>query len=407
MKNLIIIGAGHAAAEAVSSLRKLGWTDKITLIGDEGYQPYQRPPLSKGYYKDEIVVEKLAIRNPEFYQSMEIDLLLGVRVQAIDRDSTEVVVTGGERISYDELIIATGTRPRMLPVAGADLPDIHYLRTVDDVDGIKQKMTKGAKLLIVGAGYIGLEVAAAAIKQGVEVTVLEAMDRVLARVTSPIISQFYEHIHAAEGVNIRLLASLEKFERQGENTFAVLANGDTITFDCAIIGIGVIPNSELAEDAGLPCDNGILVDEFTRTADPHIYAIGDCSNHPSVLYGRSIRLESVPNAVAQAKTAASAICGGTAPYDQVPWFWSDQYDVKLQTAGLMQGYDQIVVRGETKKRKFSVFYLLQSQLIAMDAVNSPADFMVAKKMVAQKICPDVDMLIDIEVPLKRLMLANP
>jgi len=352
-------------------------------VGDEKELPYQRPPLSKGYYKGELATEKLAIKNAEFYTKADVDLYLGRRAESINRDMQTIVLDDGDDIEYSHVILATGTRARHLPVAGGDLPNIKYLRTLADVDDIKSALKPKAKLLIVGGGYIGLEVAASAVKQGNTVTVLEAMDRVLARVTSPVISEFYQSMHSQEGVEIRLSTALQKFEQVGEKTFALLANGDKLEFDCAIVGIGVIPNVELAEDAGLDCDNGIVVDEFTRTADPNIYAVGDCSNHPSLMYQRRIRLESVPNAVAQAKTAANAICGEDMAYNQLPWFWSDQYDVKLQTAGLLEGYDDYKVDGDITSRKFSVSYFKDGQLIALDALNSPAEFMKSKKLISQ------------------------
>jgi len=382
-QNVVIIGASHAAAEAISTLRRSGWAGSITLVGDEKELPYQRPPLSKGYYKGELATEKLAIKNAEFYTKADVDLYLGRRAESINRDMQTIVLDDGDDIEYSHVILATGTRARHLPVAGGDLPNIKYLRTLADVDDIKSALKPKAKLLIVGGGYIGLEVAASAVKQGNTVTVLEAMDRVLARVTSPVISKFYQSMHSQEGVEIRLSTALQKFEQVGEKTFALLANGDKLEFDCAIVGIGVIPNVELAEDAGLDCDNGIVVDEFTRTADPNIYAVGDCSNHPSLMYQRRIRLESVPNAVAQAKTAANAICGEDMAYNQLPWFWSDQYDVKLQTAGLLEGYDDYKVDGDITSRKFSVSYFKDGQLIALDALNSPAEFMKSKKLISQ------------------------
>jgi len=381
VENVVIIGASHAAAEAISSLRRAGWEGAITLVGDEKELPYQRPPLSKGYYKGELAVEKLAIKNAEFYAKANVDLYLGRRATSINRNDKYVVLDGDENVPYSHLIIATGTRARYLPVEGGDSPRIKYLRTVADVDNIKEAILPNAKLLIVGAGYIGLEVAASAVKQGMKVTVLEAMDRVLARVTSPVISEFYQAMHAQEGVEIKLSTVLTKFEETDNQAFAVLGDGSKIEFDCAIVGIGVIPNIELAEEAGLECGNGIVVDEFTRTGDPHIYAVGDCSSHPSFIYQRRIRLESVPNAVAQAKTAANAICGNEVAYDQVPWFWSDQYDVKLQTAGLLQGYDRVEVNGDPKSRKFSVSYFKGGDIIAVDALNSPAEFMKAKKLI--------------------------
>ncbi|MFT6097906.1 MAG: 3-phenylpropionate/trans-cinnamate dioxygenase ferredoxin reductase subunit [Arenicella sp.] len=397
---VVIVGASHAAAEAIASLRKFGWLGGITLIGDEPGLPYHRPPLSKSYYKGEVVAEKLLIRPTSFYQKNDVCLMLGRRVESINRDANTLSLDGGEQVAYQYLILATGTRARKLPISGADLPSINYLRTKQDVDGIQSQLKAGSKLLIVGAGYIGLEVAASAVKQGVDVIVFEAMDRVLARVTSPQVSGFYQRLHKEEGVDIRLNAALQKFEQTSHGFQAVTADGELIPFDAAIVGIGVIPNSELAEDAGLACDNGILVNGFTQTDDQAIFAIGDCSNHHNILYNRRIRLESVPNAVDQAKVAAAKICGKGVVYDQLPWFWSDQYDVKLQTAGLLQGYDQVVTRGNAKSRKFAAFYLQQGVLIAIDALNSPAEFMLSKKLIQQKFSPDAAKLADPDVSLK-------
>jgi len=381
VENVVIIGASHAAAEAISSLRKSGWRRSITLIGDEKQLPYQRPPLSKGYYKGEVGAEKLAIKKREFYDTANVDLHLGKRVERIDRNNKFVELEAQERIPYSHLIIATGTRARTLNIEGSDLANIKYLRTLDDVDDIKQSLVPNAKLLIIGAGYIGLEVAASAAQQDVKVTVLEAMDRVLARVTSPVVSEFYQDLHTEKGVQIKLNSTLEKFEQMDDVKVAVLSSGERIELDCVIVGIGVIPNIELAEHAGLDCNNGITVDEFTRTEDPSIYAVGDCCNHPNAIYQRRIRLESVPNATAQAKIAALAICGEDVAYKQLPWFWSDQYDVKLQTAGLFEGYDNYTVSGSISERKFSVSYFKDDKLIALDALNSPADFMKSKKSI--------------------------
>ena len=382
MKNVLIVGASHAATEAIASLRRLGWQDKITLIGEENTLPYQRPPLSKGYLKGEVDQQQLLLKKDEFYQKCNVDLKLGQRAVGIQRDSQTVQLESGEIIHYDYLILATGTRARQLPVPGADLPQVKYLRTLADVDAIKHHIKPDAKLLIVGAGYIGLEVAASAVKQGVQVTVIEAMDRVLARVTSPVVSEFYQSVHRQEGVEIRLGTALNKFEQQGDHCFAELGDGEQLAFDCALVGIGVIPNIELAKQAGLACDNGIVVDKFTQTEDPAIFAIGDCSNHPNFIYNRRIRLESVPNAIAQAKTAAGVICGSAEAYNQLPWFWSDQYDIKLQTAGLLQDYDEALVEGDVSARKFSVSYFKAGRLIAVDAINSPMAFMQARKSIA-------------------------
>lgn len=403
MTSVVIVGASHAAAEIVSSLKKRAFDGSVTLIGDELLLPYQRPPLSKKYFKGELAIDQMYIKGPATYDAAGVIQKLGRTVASIDRDGKNVTLEDGELIAYDKLVLATGTRARKLPVPGAELPQIKYLRTKDDVDDIKQSIKPDSKLLIVGAGYIGLEVAASAVKQGVEVVVLEAMDRVLQRVTSPTVSEFFQNVHAQEGVDIRLNASLKSFQAKGSGATALIEGGEAIDFDCAIIGIGVIPNSEIADAAGLICDNGIVVDEFTKTNDPHIYAVGDCSNHPSFIYDRRIRLESVPNAMGQAKSAAASICGEDTAYDEVPWFWSDQYDIKLQTVGLCQGHDQIVVRGESSKRKMAVFYLKAGQLIAVDAINSPAEFMVSKKLVAMRSMPDIEQLADPEVSMKSFL----
>lgn len=403
MKSVVIVGASHAAAEAIASLRKLGWSGKIVLVGDETSLPYQRPPLSKGYYKGDVDAEKLMIRPQSFYQKNDVDVKLGLRVEFINRNTNTISLSNGETVSYSHLILATGTRARLLPVEGADLDSVNYLRTIEDVDSIKSQLISGSKLLIVGAGYIGLEVAASAVKQGVDVIVFEAMDRVLARVTSTQVSEFYQRIHQEEGVDIRLNAGLSKFEKTASGLIAHTSNGEHIAIDAAIIGIGVIPNIELADSAGLNCDNGIMVNEFTQTDDPAIFAIGDCSNHHNIIYDRRIRLESVPNAMEQAKVAAATICGQGKAYNQLPWFWSDQYNVKLQTAGLLQGHDQVVIRGDTLSRKFAAFYLQKGQLIAVDALNSPAEFMLSKKLIVNKISPNINQLANPEISLKEFL----
>ena len=400
MKSVVIVGASHAAAEAIASLRKFAWDGKIILIGDESVLPYQRPPLSKAYYKGELAAEKLLIRPESFYQKHDVDIKLGLRVESIDRKNQSITLSNGDAVDYSHLILATGTRARRLPIEGAELANINYLRTKVDVDNIKSQLKPNSKLVIVGAGYIGLEVAASAVKMGVDVIVFEAMERVLARVTSPIVSQFYQTIHKEEGVDIRLNSGLIKFEKSDSGLIAHIDNGEKIHLDSAIVGIGVIPNIELAEEAGLSCDNGIVVNQFTQTDDPAIFAIGDCSNHHNIIYDRQIRLESVPNAMEQAKVSAATICGQGQAYNQLPWFWSDQYDVKLQTAGLFQGYDQVVIRGDQSTRKFSVFYLKLGVLIAVDALNSPAEFMLSKKLIINNVSPEITQLANPEVSLK-------
>ncbi len=403
MTSVVIVGASHAAAEAITTFKKKGFEGTITLIGEEPYLPYQRPPLSKKYFNDEVSVEQLFIKSAASYDDLGVVQRLSCRVEIIDRENKRLSLSSGEQIEYDKLILATGTRARKLPIEGADLAQIKYLRSKDDVDEIKRLTKPGSQLLIIGAGYIGLEVAASAVQRGVKATVLEAMERVLQRVTSPEVSDFYQSVHAQEGVDIQLQTTVQKFATRGDGIVALLSDGRVIEFDCAVVGIGVLPNVELAQQAGLECDNGIKVDEACRTNDPDIYAVGDCSNHPSFIYDRRLRLESVPNAMGQARTAAASICGEETTYNEVPWFWSDQYDVKLQTAGLSQGFDQIVVRGDRAQRKFSAFYLLAGKLIAVDAINSPADFMLAKKLIVAEARPDPSQLADTDFALKTLL----
>ena len=403
MQSVVIIGASHAATEAIATLRKLGWSDKIILIGDEPHLPYHRPPLSKAFLKGDLSTDKLLIRPESFYQKHDVELHLSRRAVEIDRPTNCVNLDNGDQIQYQHLILATGTRARKLPLDGADSDRVHYLRTLRDVEAIQAKLTTGTKMLIIGAGYIGLEVAASALELGCQVTVLEAMERVLARVTSQTVSEFYQQVHRNAGVDLRLNASVTGFMHGPTSSQAELGDGAKIEFDIALVGIGVLPNTELAASAGLVCDNGIKVNEHAQTNDPHIYAVGDCSYHHNPFYNRHVRLESVPNAVEQAKTAASSICGQAIVYDQLPWFWSDQYDLKLQTAGLCEGYDQLVIRGDQAAHKFSVFYLQAGHIIAVDAINSPADFMLGKKLILSRVTPSVDELSNPDVPLKSLL----
>lgn len=402
-KSLIIVGAGHAAAEVVAMLRKNQFEGQITLVGDEPHLPYQRPPLSKKYFSDELAVEKLYLRNQGFYEQVGVTLKLGQTVTLIDRVQQQISLDNGEHLSYDHLILATGSRPRELPISGFESERVKTLRGISDVDAIKQQLTDSSRLLIIGGGFIGLEVAASARQLGCKVTVLEAMDRVLKRVTGEQVSHFYQNLHTAKGVDVRLNTVLQEFQYNESESFAILGDGEKLAFDLAIVGIGVLPNSELAAEAGLACDNGILVNEFCQTSDEKIYAIGDCCNHPSALYKRRLRLESVPNALAQAKTAVNAICGKPEVYDEVPWFWSDQYHIKLQAAGLNTGFDQAVLRGDPQSESFSVFYLLNNHLLSVDAVNSPIDFMVGRQLVAKQVELSVDTICDTSINLKTLI----
>lgn len=403
---IVIIGAGQAAAQAIASLRQGGYDGAVTLIGDEPALPYQRPPLSKAYMKGEFEESRLYFRPASWYEDQNINLVLGQRVTAIDRAARCVRFEEGGSAAYDKLIIATGARARQCPVAGADLDGIHDLRTLADVGRIRPQMVEGRRIVIVGAGYIGLEAAAVARQMGLDVTVLEMADRVLARVTSPVISEFYETVHTDEGVTIRTGARLASFKGDSAVAAAMLDDGSEIEADLALIGIGILPNAELAEEAGIECNDGIVVDEDARTSDPDVFAAGDCARRPLVHYGRDGRLESVHNAIEQGKLAAAAILGKPRPKEDCPWFWSDQYDLKLQIAGLSQGHDDIILRGDPASRKFAAFYLKGGVLIAVDAVNAPPEFMMAKRMIVARSMPDPAQLADQTISMKDIAAAG-
>jgi len=391
-KRVVIIGAGQAAAQACASLRLFGYEGAITMIGDEPALPYQRPPLSKAYMKGELAEERLYFKPAAWYEAQNIDPVLSLRATKIDRSAQVVEMEMGGSVGYDALIIATGSRPRALPVEGAELDGVFDLRDLGDVERIRPRMIEGSKLVIVGAGYIGLEAAAVARQMGLDVTVLEMEERVLARVTSPIMSAFFQEEHGRQGVEIKTGARLASLNgSDGKVTQAVLADGGVLDADMVLVGIGIVPNIELAEAAGIACSNGILTDRDARTNDPRVFAAGDCAARPLVHYGRTGRLESVHNAIEQGKLAAAAIVGKARPAEDCPWFWSDQYDLKLQIAGLSQDYDETVVRGDPNARKFAVFYLQNGKLIAVDAVNSPPEFLASKRLImtGARLAPDL------------------
>jgi 3-phenylpropionate/trans-cinnamate dioxygenase ferredoxin reductase subunit len=399
---IIIAGAGHAAGQVVATLRQKKFDGAIILIGEEPWLPYQRPPLSKKFLAGEFPAERLHFKPESFYDDPGIEVRLETRIDAVDCGSKTLQTADGETLAYDKLVFATGARPRLLDLPGADLDGIHYLRTIADVTSIRSQLIKGARLVIIGAGYIGLEVAAVASQLGADVTVIEMEDRVMSRVVSPQISEFYQKEHSAHGVKLKLSTGISGFSGDTQVTAVDLANGDQVAADLVVIGIGVVPNTGLASEAGLDVDNGIVVDDHCQTSDSDIFAVGDCTNHPNDILGRRVRLESVHNALEQAKTAASNICGDESCYAQVPWFWSDQYDLKLQIAGLSQGYDRAIVRGDPDSRSFSCLYLRDGQLIAVDAVNSPKDFMQSKALIAAHAVIDPDLLANAENELKNM-----
>lgn len=398
----LVIGAGHAAGQLVSSLRQKGWEGRIVLVGEEPWVPYQRPPLSKKYLAGELERSRLYFKPPAFYEEAGVELRLSARVTGLDTAARRAVLADGGEIGWDHCVIATGARVLRLPVAGAGLSGIHYLRTIGDVDAIRARFAAGSRLAVVGAGYIGLEVAAVAVSAGLTVTVLELADRVMSRVVSPAVSDFYAQEHLRHGVQLRLGEAVAGFEGEGEVGAVITAGGERVPADFVVVGIGIEPVTDIAAAAGLACDDGILVDEYCRTAAEGVYAIGDCTRHPNGIYGRDIRLESVHNALEQAKTAAAGICGDAPPYNQVPWFWSDQYDLKLQIAGLAEGYDQLVMRGDPAARSFACFYLAGGRLLAVEAVNSPREFMLSRPLIAAGATPPAGALADPDVSLKDL-----
>ena len=401
-KNVVIVGAGHAAGQLVQSLKQQGFDGHVTLIGEEPYLPYQRPPLSKKFLAGEFEKDRLLVKPPSAYG--DVDTMLATRVQSIDRDSRHVETESGKRLAYDRLVLAVGARPRRLSIPGADLPGVSYLRTIQDVEHIQTSLQGAKRVAIVGAGYIGLEVAAVIRTMGLDVVVVEALDRVMSRVVSPQVSAFYQDVHTRHGVELKLSTPIDAFAGGDRVSGIQLASGGLVEADAIIVGIGVVPNTETAEAAGLSVDNGIVVDAHCRTSDPDIFAIGDCTAHPNPIYERRLRLESVHNALEQAKTAAANICGSPAEYRQVPWFWSDQYDLKLQIAGLSEGYEEVCLRGDPTQAAFSCLYLREDRLIAIDAINRPRDFMQAKGPIAAGDRLDLAIAGDDEKPLKDAVL---
>jgi 3-phenylpropionate/trans-cinnamate dioxygenase ferredoxin reductase subunit len=397
----VIVGASHASVQAIDTLRRAGHQGPIVLVGDEAHLPYNRPPLSKKFLSGELERDRLLLRSPQFYQQARVETRLGVRVTAIDRGARRLRLGDGGELGYDKLLLCVGSRPRLLETPGHDLAGIHYLRTIADVEAIRADLQGARRLVVVGAGYVGLEAAASARHLGLEVTVLEMADRPLNRVVAPQLSDFYLRRHEQEGVRIHCGTSVTAFEGSGR-VRAVVCGEQSFPADLVIVGVGILPDVSLAAAAGIRCENGVWVDEQCQTSDPNIWAAGDCTNHPSIRYGRRVRLESVDNAVEQGRVAATNMCGGQARHELVPWFWSDQYDVKLQIAGLSQGYDQIVVRGDPQSGSFALYYLAAGELLAVDAVNSPRDFMTGKRWIAERKHPDPARLGDTNIELKTL-----
>ena len=399
MTKVLIIGAGHAGGTAAALLRQYGFEGEIWLAGEEPVLPYQRPPLSKAWLKGEAEVEDLLLRPESFYAEQNITLRLGAAATTIDPEGKIVGFSDGGWEAYDALILATGSTARKLPLPGADRPDLLELRTLADAEKLKAALGPGRRLAVVGGGYVGLEAAASARALGAEAVVIERMDRVLARVASQTLSDFFTRYHRERGVEILTSVEAAAFEDGGVR----LADGRLIEADAVLVGVGAEACDRLAASAGLACENGVVVDETARTSDPAIWAIGDVTFRPIPVHGGLMhRLESVPNALEQAKQAAAAIAGRPAPAPEVPWFWSDQYDVKLQIAGLPHGADRQVVRGDPEGAAFAVFHLAGDRIVCVEAVNAAAEFMAGRQMIGRGTAVDVARLADRAVTMKEV-----
>jgi 3-phenylpropionate/trans-cinnamate dioxygenase ferredoxin reductase subunit len=405
INRVIIIGAGQAGGETAQRLRQGGFAGEITLIGEEPAAPYQRPPLSKAYLKGELGMDRLLLRPAELYAEENVTLLTDLRAVWIDRANKKVRVEGGRELPYDALVLATGARPRKLPLVGADLDGVHLFRTAADVDAVRAGFEKGARLVVIGAGYIGLEVAAVARQCGLDVTVIETAVRPLARVTSPEVAGFFLDEHTRQGVRFVLGGQPAIIKGRERVTGVALTDGVEIPADIVIAGIGINPEVTLAQQCGLTVENGVVTDRQCRSDDPAIFAIGDCASRPMAHFDRVCRLESVHTAVEGAKIVAATITGAKAHTEEAPWFWSDQYDLKLQIAGLFQGYDNIVLRGVMADRAFAAFYYQGPRLIAVDAVNRPGEYLGAKMLIQMGRTISPSALEDESRPMKDLVAA--
>lgn len=400
---VVIVGAGHAGGSAAAFLRQYGHAGPIVLIGDEPLLPYQRPPLSKAWLKGEVDAEGLQLKPDSWYEEAGVSLRLGGTVTSLNRGGKTVTLSSGEHLPYDYLILATGARARALPIPGADLAGVLALRTAADAEALKGALGPGKRLAVVGGGYVGLEAAASARALGGEATIIEREARVLARVACETLSNFFQDYHGARGVRFELSAGVAGFEgADGHVTGVRLSDGQVVACDAALVGVGAIPNEELARDAGLDCTNGVVVDIEARTADPFVFAIGDVTHRPLPLYDRQFRLESVPNALEQAKQAAAAIAGKPMPPHEIPWFWSDQYDLKLQIAGLPFDADRQVVRGDVAAARFAVFHLKGDLVQAVEAVNAPPEFMAGKQLIAKRTPVSIEKLADVTISMKEV-----
>lgn len=407
----LIVGASQAGVQLASSLRDLGYDESITIVGAERHAPYQRPPLSKAFLQGAVTAETLTFRSQDFYDKNNIELVLDERIVAVQKnaDGSGVATSAsGKTFPFEKLALTVGARPRKLVLDGAQLEGVLYLRDADDAAILKERLETAENVVVVGGGFVGLEAAASAKKLGRQTTVLEAAPRLIGRAVGAATSDFFHHAHVGRGVEITLNAKITRFidDGQGHVSGVELEDGHVVPADVVLVGIGVVPRTDLAEQLGLVCGNGIIVDEFSTASDGTTVVAGDCADLPNPLpriggLGR-VRLESVNNAVEQARNAAATLTGQPVPYRMVPWFWSDQGDLKLQMAGLSAGFDQVVTRGETANEKFSVLYYQNGELIAVDCINNPVDFMAVKMVLAKGLNIPADQAADTTVPLKKM-----
>jgi 3-phenylpropionate/trans-cinnamate dioxygenase ferredoxin reductase component len=400
LSTIVVIGGGHAGAQAIDTLRREGFSGRLILVSDEPELPYQRPPLSKRFLSGELAADRLSFRHRAFYDEHRIDLRLGTRVLELDSESQSISLSTGDTLVYDQLLLCLGAAARRLPCQGADLVGVHYLRTLGDAASIRKRLNQEARVVIIGGGYIGLEIAATARTLGCSVTILEMAERVMNRVVAPEVSQYFELAHRRKEVNIVCNTRVMRLEGRERAESVICDDGWAYQADLVVVGIGAIADSQLAMDAGLKCDNGIVVDQYCRTSDANIYAAGDCANHPSTRFRMRVRLESVDNAFEQAKVAALNMLGRPTSHDSVPWFWSDQFHHKLLIAGLPYGHDERHTRGDPNSESFSVCYLKGGELLCVEAVNHTKDYMAARKLIADYARPDTRKLGDPRVPLK-------
>lgn len=407
-QRFVVIGGGQAAGQTIETLRRQGYAGNLILVSEEGILPYQRPHLSKLFLSGKLPASKLLYRPEHFYASHQVEVLLKRRAVAIDRAAKRVRLAEGNELRYDKLALATGARVRQLDIPGATAKGVCYLRSVSDTWEVRQRLGSAQRIVLIGGGFLCLEAASVLVSQGKQVKVLELQERVMANAVAPQISDFYQQLHSDRGVVIHTRTEVAEIREQGGVVTAVVTgDGTEYPADLVIVSVGVRPNEELAAACGLACGNGILVNECAVTSDPDIVAAGDCTNHPNAFLQRNLRLESVQNAVEQAKTAAFSMCGSRVPYQQVPWFWSDQYQFRLHMVGMAQAGDEVVLRGDPAAGRFSALFFRDEQLVACQAVNRPADYMSCRKILENRIAVALDDVLSPGFDLANLIPARP